>query len=70
MLPKVAAVRLTMKINQGLKKLSEIDLEPFIWKNQGLSIQNYIKRQDKDYSIEGLIRLYFNIQDNFVICLI
>ena len=51
--------------NGRLKKLSEIDLTPFKWKNQGQSIQNYINRQDKDYTIEGLIRLYFNIQDNF-----
>lgn len=51
--------------NNRLKKLIEIDLKPFMWKNKGLSIQNYINRQDKDYSVEGLIRLYFNIQDNF-----
>jgi len=51
--------------NNRLKKLVEIDLESFIWKDRGLSIQNFIKRQEKDYSIEGLIRLYFNIQDNF-----
>ena len=51
--------------NDRLQKLSKIDLEPFTWKHKGQSIQNYIKRQEKSYSIEGLIRLYFNIQDNF-----
>lgn len=51
--------------NNKLQKLIRLNISEFSWKARGLSIQNYIKRQDKDYSHEGLIRLYFNIQDNF-----
>lgn len=53
------------ELNDRLQKLSNIDVSQFSWKSKGLSIQKYINRQEKDYSIEGLIRLYFNIQENF-----
>jgi hypothetical protein len=51
--------------NDKLIKIAEIDVSVFKWKNEGLSIQNYINRQDKNLSFEGLIRLYFNLEDNF-----
>lgn len=52
-------------LNERLQKLTSIDVQPFSWKTQGTSIQNYIKKQEKDYTIEGLIRLYFNIQETY-----
>lgn len=51
--------------NNKLQKLIQLNISEFNWKQRGLSIQNYINRQEKDYSQEGLIRLYFNIQENF-----
>lgn len=51
--------------NKKLQKLLDIDVSGFVWKIQGKSIQNYVDRQEKDYTLQGLIRLYFNIQDNF-----
>ncbi len=52
-------------LNDSVNKVAKIDVSTFKWKNKGKSIQNYINRQEKDYSLEGIIKLYFNIQDNF-----
>jgi hypothetical protein len=52
-------------LNERLQKLLTIDVSGFSWKNQGLSIQNYVNRQEKEYSVEGLVRLYFNIQESY-----
>ena len=51
--------------NEKLTKLTAIDVSNFKWKNEGTSIKNYITRQEKAFNLEGLIRLYFNIEDNF-----
>lgn len=51
--------------NDKLDSLLSIDVSEFSWKNTGLSIQNYINRQEKDYSKLGLIRLYFNLNETF-----
>lgn len=53
--------------NDKLIKIAEIVVSVFKWKNEGLSIQNYINRQEKNLSFEGLIRLYFNLEDNFAV---
>lgn len=53
--------------NDRLSKLLLIDCNPFFWKNKGVSIQKYINRQEKDYSFEGLIRLFNNLQETFTI---
>ena len=53
--------------NEKLNKLIALDVSPFKWKNEGKSIQGYINRQDKAYDLEGLIRLYFNIEENFAL---
>ena len=51
--------------NDRLDKVAEIDCSAFIWSTEGQSIKNYINRQEKDYSFDGLIRLYFNLQESF-----
>lgn len=51
--------------NEKLTKLTAIEVSNFKWKNEGTSIKNYITRQEKAFNLEGLIRLYFNIEDNF-----
>jgi len=51
--------------NEKLNKLTAIDVSIFKWKNEGTSIKNYITRQEKAFNLDGLIRLYFNIEDNF-----
>lgn len=51
--------------NLKLNKLTEIDVSKFVWKDKGKSIQEYIRRQEKAYNAEGLIRLYFNIQETY-----
>lgn len=48
-----------------LQKLISADVTQFDWKITGASIQNYIKRQDKANNLDNLIKLYFNIQDEF-----
>lgn len=53
--------------NEKLVKLASIDVSPFKWKNKGKSIQLYISRQDKAYNLEGIIRLYFNVEENFAL---
>jgi hypothetical protein len=52
-------------LNRNLQQLLEINCDGFFWKERGKSIQAYIKRQDNDYSIDGLIKLYFNIEENY-----
>jgi hypothetical protein len=51
--------------NEKLNRISALDISLFIWKSEGQSIINYINRQEKDYSFDGLIRLYFNIQEQY-----
>jgi hypothetical protein len=51
--------------NDKLQKLLGIDVSSFEWKRQGSAIQQYINRQEKDYTVPSLIRLYFNIQETF-----
>ncbi len=51
--------------NEKLTKLASIDIAPFKWKNEGKSMQDYITRQEKALNLEGLLRLYFNIEENF-----
>lgn len=53
--------------NDKLTKIAEIDVSSFKWKNEGSSIQKYISRQEKNLTYEGLIRLYFNLEDNFAV---
>ena len=48
-----------------LKRLSQLDISAFYWKAKGRSIQNFIKRQSHTDSLDGLIRLYFNLQENY-----
>ncbi|MDA9127865.1 hypothetical protein N9J65_03295 [Flavobacteriaceae bacterium] len=52
-------------LNSKLTKLLSLNVENFSWKAKGLSIQNYINNQEKDYSLEGIIRLYFNLQESY-----
>lgn len=52
-------------LNAKLNKLASLNVENFSWEAQGSSIQNYINRQEKEYSIEGIIRLYFNLQESY-----
>lgn len=52
-------------LNDRLQRLTNLEIDQFSWKAQGASIQGYIKRQEKDYTIEGLIRLYFNLQESY-----
>jgi hypothetical protein len=52
-------------LNAKLDKLTALKLEPFDWKSKGISIQNYINRSEKDYTVEGLLRLYFNLQQSY-----
>lgn len=48
-----------------LNKVSEIDVAVFQWKMVGKSIQKYINGKSDVKSIEELIRLYLNLNNNF-----
>ena len=52
-------------LNEKLEVISQIETNDFKWKNKGESIKNYINRQEKDYTIVGLFKLYFNLQEVF-----
>ncbi|MBS4071417.1 MAG: hypothetical protein KGZ90_08830 [Algoriphagus sp.] len=53
------------QIVNRLNRVSSIDVSRFKWKNIALSIQNYIKKDNKEYSPEDLIRLFFNLQETY-----
>ena len=54
-------------INQRIKKILSIDVTNFVWKIQGESIINYLKKEDsKNYGITELIKLFFNLNDIFL----
>lgn len=50
-----------------LKKVLDIDVSPFKWKNTGLSIQNYLNDKINVKNIEELIRLYLNLNETYKI---
>tara|TARA_B110000114_G_scaffold182990_1_gene223371 strand:+ start:134 stop:3124 length:2991 start_codon:yes stop_codon:yes gene_type:complete len=52
-------------LNEKLEAISQIETINFKWKNKGESIKNYINRQEKEYTIVGLFKLYFNLQEVF-----
>ena len=51
--------------NDKLNKVLEIDLSQFKWKNTGLSIQKYLNDKKNVKSIDDLIRLFFNLNENY-----
>lgn len=53
-------------VSERLQKIGQIKADLFFWKIQGLSIQNYINRQEKSLTIDSLIRLFFNLQENYI----
>lgn len=53
------------KQNVKLRTLLTFDTKDYFWKETATSIKNYINRQEKDYTINGLIRLFFNLQETF-----
>lgn len=55
---------LTYQIEK-LNKLSKLDLSGFEWKNLGSSIQQYINRSLAEKGIDSLIRLYYNLNQNY-----
>lgn len=52
--------------SEKLNKISGIDLAPFKWKNVGKSIQAYLRDQNTVKTIEELMRLYLNLNLNFI----
>lgn len=50
---------------EKIEKVLEIDTKPFTWKNTGVSIQNYIKDKKDFKNIDDIIRLFFNLSENY-----
>lgn len=50
---------------EKLNKVTEIDVTPFKWKIIGQKIQNDINRRKNTKSIDELIRLFSNLDENF-----
>lgn len=48
--------------NEKINRVLEIDINPFKWKNTGISIQNFIKKKNIE-SIDELIRLFLNLNN-------
>ena len=46
-----------------LKRLIDIDVSHFDWKNTGKSIQNYIKKSGDEFSINQLIQIFSSLTD-------
>lgn len=53
------------ELNNSLQQLIAINCDQFFWKEKAKSVQSFINRQEKDYTLDGLIRLYFNIEENY-----
>lgn len=48
-----------------LKKVAEIDVSPFKWKSTGLSIQDFLNDKKDVRNIDGLIRLFLNLNETY-----
>jgi hypothetical protein len=48
--------------NEKINRVLEIDINPFKWKNTGVSIQNYIRKNNIN-SIDEIIRLFLNLNN-------
>ncbi len=48
-----------------IKKITEIEIKSFKWKNTGLSIQKYLNEKSKITNIESLIRLFLNLNETY-----
>lgn len=48
-----------------IKKVVEIDVNLFKWKNTGLSIQKYLTGKSKIINIDALIRLFLNLNETY-----
>lgn len=48
-----------------IEKLTQLNISDFYWKDKGESIQKYLRNQEKLNSIDSLIKIYFNLKQNY-----